>query len=309
MIVVISFFLLGVVAQLINAGVQFPKGLHQSLTLFLMIAIGLKGGIAVAEHGSDSLVLVSLAVVVFGVVLALVAFAILRLVGGLHRADVASLAAHYGSVSVGTYAAAVALLETRGITYEQYFPVFVVMLEIPAIAVATALIGSKGHKADYRALVHHVVCNQGVLLMAGGLVIGYLGAGELESTMVFFGGLFNGVLALFLLEMGMIAAQRLSSFHDKSAYISAFAVFMPLLGGASGGCLGVLLDLSLGGTFLMAVLGASASYIAAPAAMRIVAPEANHGLSITAALGITFPFNLLIGLPLYLTWSQWVLSL
>ncbi len=308
MTIVISFFLLGVIAQVLKAGVQFPKGLYQSLTLFLMIAIGLKGGVALAEHGSLELLPMSVAVVVFGIVLAIIAFILLQLFGDLGRQNSASIAAHYGSVSVGTYAAAVTFLETQQIAYEPYFPVFVVMLEIPAIAAATALLKSARGSVDIPKLLHHVLCNQGVVLMAGGLLIGYIAADEAGSIMPFFKGLFHGVLALFLLEMGMVAARRLTEFRQDTGFISAFGVFMPLIGGLMGGALGAALGLSAGGTFLLAVLGGSASYIAAPAAMRIVAPEANHGLSITAALGITFPFNLLIGLPVYSVWAHWIVQ-
>ena len=306
MIIVISFFLLGVVAQLLKAGVQFPKGLYQSLTLFLMIAIGLKGGVALAEHGDASLLPISLAVIAFGIVLALVAFFLLQLFGDLGRQNSASIAAHYGSVSVGTYAAAVTFLETQQISYEPYFPVFVVMLEIPAIAAATALLKRSQNEIDLKGLLHHVFCNQGVVLMAGGLFIGYIAAEETSTIMPFFKDLFHGVLAIFLLEMGMVAAKRLTELKHESGFISAFGVFMPLLGGIMGGALGAIFGFSLGGVFLMAVLGGSASYIAAPAAMRIVAPDANHGLSITAALGITFPFNLLVGLPIYSAWAHWI---
>lgn len=302
----ISFFLLGAVAQFLKAGVQFPKGLYQSLVLFLMIAIGLKGGVALADHGNIKLLPVSIAIITFGVVMAMIAFYLLQIFGDLGRKNSAAIAAHYGSVSVGTYAAAVAFLEAQNITYEAYFPVFVVLLEIPAIIVATALAKSD-HVANNRlTLFHHIFCNQGVVIMGGSLLIGFIATEQTQIVMPFFKDLFHGVLALFLLNMGMIAAQRLSEIKSNATFISAFAVFLPLVGGVLGGLLGAALGLSTGGIFLLAVLGASASYIAAPAAMQVVTPNANHGLSITAALGITFPFNLLVGIPIYILWAQWV---
>ena len=298
--VVVAFFILGALARALRANIQFPRSLYETLTLFLMLAIGLKGGVALADHASPQLIPQSLAVVVFGLVLPLLAFPILLYIGQLKRVDAASIAAHYGSVSIGTYAVAVALLESQGIAYEAYFPLFVVLLEMPAIAVGIALARGAGQRVEYKKLLHEVLCNQGMVLMIGGLVIGYWAGDQVDSIAPLFMDLFHGALALFLLEMGMVAASRFSDIKTSGVFISAFGVLMPLIGGLLGGLLGAALGLSDGGVILLAVLGASASYIAVPAAMRVAVPEANHGLSITASLGITFPFNVLVGIPLYI---------
>lgn len=306
--IVIAFFVLGAFARLVGSAIQFPQSLYQMLTLFLMIAIGLKGGVALAEHGSAAVIPQSIAVVIFGLVLPLLAFPILLGIGRLQRRDAASIAAHYGSVSVGTYAVAVALLESQSIPYEPYFPLFVVLLEMPAIAVGIALANSHGQKVPVKKLLHEVCFNQGMVLMVGGLLIGYGWHSQIDSVAPLFMGLFHGALALFLLEMGMVAASRVKELKQTAGFILSFGIAMPLLGGLLGCLLGIGLGLSTGGAILMAVLGASASYIAVPAAMRVALPDANHSLSITSSLGITFPFNVLIGIPTYITATQWLMA-
>jgi hypothetical protein len=307
----IAFFLLGVVARLLRADIQFPAALYQSLTLFLMIAIGLKGGVALAEHASLQLIGQSAAVILFGFTLPLLAFPILKNIGQLSRIDAASIAAHYGSVSVGTYAVAVGVLESQNIAYEAYIPLFVVLLEMPAIAIGIALAkksngGVASGSVDKRKLTHEILCNQGVVVMVGGLIIGYLAADNISTITPLFFDLFHGVLALFLLEMGMVAASRFDDIKRSGSFMLAFGVGMPLIGGLLGCVLGLSIGLSIGGASLLAVLGASASYIAVPAAMRVALPDANHSLSISASLGITFPFNVLVGIPTYFLFANWL---
>ena len=315
----ISFFLLGAFAVLVGSKIQFPKSLYQSLILFLMIAIGLKGGIALSEYASWTLLTQSLYIVLFGLLLPLIAFPILYYVGLLKRQDAASIAAHYGSVSVGTYAVAVAYLETKNIAYEAYIPLFVVLLEMPAIVIGILL--AKGNvkkskcseaestsiKGERKKLLHEMFFNQGMILMVGGLIIGYMAGEQTKTIAPFFFTLFNGVLALFLLQMGMVAAGRFSDIKKAGSFILAFGMAMPIIGGVLGGILGVFMGLSEGGAILVAVLGASSSYIAVPAAMQVVLPEANHSLSISASLGITFPFNVLVGIPVYTIIIQWLM--
>lgn len=304
----IAFFLLGVIARLLRADIQFPASLYQSLTLFLMIAIGLKGGVALAEHASLQLIGQSAAVILFGFTLPLLAFPILKNIGQLSRIDAASIAAHYGSVSVGTYAVAVGVLESQNIAYEAYIPLFVVLLEMPAIAIGIALAKKSNGTVDKRKLTHEIFCNQGVVVMVGGLIIGYLAAENISTIAPLFFDLFHGVLALFLLEMGMVAASRFDEIKRSGSFMLAFGVGMPLIGGLIGCVLGLSIGLSIGGASLLAVLGASASYIAVPAAMRVALPDANHSLSISASLGITFPFNVLVGIPTYFLFAQWLSS-
>lgn len=306
--IVITFFLLGAFSKLIGSDIQFPKSLYQSLTLFLMIAIGLKGGMALSSHADWNLLPQSIAIVLFGFLLPLLAFPILYYIGQMQRVDAASIAAHYGSVSVGTYAVAVAFLESQNIAYEAYFPLFVVLLEMPAIAIGIALANSNGDKIDKRKLIHEVCCNQGMVLMLGALLIGFWAGDQAESVTPLFKDLFHGMLALFLLEMGIVAGGRVSQLRDSGCFIIAFSISMSLIGAFLGYVLGQMIGLSAGGVMLLAVLGASASYIAVPAAMRVALPQANPSLSITASLGVTFPFNVLVGIPSYALFTQWSLS-
>ena len=299
--VVPAFFLLGVAATLVKTDLQFPRSLYQSLILFLLVAIGLKGGVALAEHGDAGVVKEAVAVVLLGVVLPLIAFPLLAVAGRLSRDDAASIAAHYGSVSVATYAVAVAILEGLAIAYEAYFPLFVVLLEMPAIVVGLALARKQTGGFQYRQVLHEIFCNQGLVLMTGGLLIGFWAGGAgVAPVMPFFGGLFHGVLALFLLQMGVVAASRLADLRTTAPFLAAFGVLMPLIGATLGALLGLLMGFSNGGMILLAVLGGSASYIAVPAVMQSALPEANHGLAIATSLGVTFPFNVLVGIPLYI---------
>lgn len=306
--VVAAFFILGVVAHLLRAGIRFPESLYQSLTLFLLIAIGLKGGIALREHADWSLVSQSLGIILFGLALPIIAFPLLAHIGQLSRDNAASIAAHYGSVSVGTYAVAVAMLESRGIVYEAYFPLFVVLLEMPAIAIGLALARKKDGSMQGGKLLHEIFCNQGVVLMSGALLIGFWAGDGVASIMPLFGTLFHGALALFLLEMGLVAASRLPDIRRMASFMCAFGVLMPLIGASMGGLLAFAMGFSTGGIALLASLGGSASYIAVPAVMRVALPDANHGLSIAASLGITFPFNVLVGIPLYISGAAWLTS-
>ncbi len=295
--IVVAFFVLGMIGRLLKADLTFPDGLHKGLTVFLMLAIGLKGGEALAAHGSLTLVLQGIGVVLLGVLLTLLSFPLLRWFGDFSKIDAATVAAHYGSVSVGTYAVAVAFLESRNIAYEAYFPLFVALLEMPAIAVGLVL--ARQQQAGWKPMLAEVGRSQGLFLMAGGLLIGALAADQISSVSPLFKELFKGVLALFLLEMGVMAASRLSDLKQSGAFVVAYGVAIPLLGALLGGGLGLWMGLSAGGAILLAVLGASASYIAVPAAMRTALPEANHSLAITSSLGVTFPFNVMIGIPLY----------
>lgn len=297
--IVAAFFLIGALAQLCKAPIKMPESLYQSLTIFLLIAIGLKGGIALAEYGDTKLLLQSLAVLLFGAFLPLVAFPLLRIFGGMSRTDAASIAAHYGSVSIATFAVALAVLEAREISYEPYFPLFVALLEIPAIAVGLWLARDKNQQLDYKKTAKEIFMNQGVLLLTGSLLIGWWAGEQTQKLMPLFGNLFYGVLALFLLEMGRVSTSRLQLLQQYGSFIACFGVLMPLIGAALSIVFAQVLGLSVGGTILLATLGASASYIAVPAAMSVALPRANHELSITSSLTITFPFNVLVGIPVY----------
>lgn len=298
--VVILFFLLGLAAGLARSDLKLPPALYETLSIFLLLTIGIKGGEGLAQQALGPLLPQLGAVIVLGVVQTLIAFAILRVAGRLGRADAASMAAHYGSVSVATFAVGVNWLATRNISVEPQLAIFLTVMEVPAIMVGIVLVRGLGKQTQWGALAHETFLGKGVTLLIGGMAIGWAAGPEgLAPIKPVFYELFKGALALFLLEMGLIVSRQTGELRQRGVFIVAFGVLMPLLSGVLGlGC-GYLMGLSVGGVTLLATLAASASYIAVPAAMRLAVPEASPTLSLAAVLGVTFPFNILLGIPIY----------
>jgi hypothetical protein len=298
--VVILFFLLGLIAGIARSDLKLPAALYDSLSVVLLLAIGLKGGEGLAQQPIGPLLPQLFAVVMLGVVQTLIAYAVLRFAGRLARMDAAATAAHYGSVSVATFAVAVNWLVARNIAFEPQSTIFLVVMEVPAIMVAIVLARGIGRDTDWRVLLHETFLGKGVTLLIGGMAIGWIaGPDGLASIKGLYFDLFKGVLALFLLEMGLIVSRHLGELRKNGVFLVAFGVLMPLFSGVLGlGC-GMLLNLSVGGLTLLATLAASASYIAVPAAMRVAVPQANPALSLGVVLGVTFPFNILLGIELY----------
>jgi len=302
--IVVMFFLLGVVAGLVKSDLTIPKAAYDTLSLLLMLTIGLKGGMGL--HGNLTLELVPelLLVMALGAVIPLALFPLLRKVLGLSLADSASISAHYGSVSAGTFAVALAYAESHNLITGPEVTLYLVLLELPAIMVGIALFrrfdSSVGVTNSRLSLLHETLTNRGVILLAGGVVIGYL-YGPMNGAPVtdLFTGAFKAVLALFLLEMGLTAAETLRPLPLQQWRLLAFACLAPTLLAGAGIATGLILELPLGSTLILASLTASASYIAAPAAIRAAIPQANIGLAMLASLGFTFPFNVIIGIPLY----------
>lgn len=225
-----------------------------------------------------------------------------RMMGRLDTPNAAALAAHYGSTSVVTFTAATTFLDTIGEPYEGFVPTLVAIMEVPAIVVALVIarIGMSGGHGRLGEALHEVLVGRSIILLAGGLVIGFLaGADRLLPVRPFFVDPFQGVLTLFLLEMGVQTARRFGDLRTAGPFLLLFATLAPLLNGTAGVLLGGLAGLSTGGATILGVLAASASYIAAPAAVRIALPEANPSIYLTGALAVTFPFNLAVGIPVY----------
>lgn len=297
---VILFFLLGLLAGIARSDLKIPGVLYESLSIFLLLAIGLKGGIELAKYPLASLAGPAAIVLAAATLIPLTAFAILHRLGRLNRADAASIAAHYGSVSVVTFAVAASFLTRLDETFEGYMVVFLVLLEFPALVLGVILARRSGGATGLGPMLHEVLSGKSIVLLVGGLLIGWIaGADGIKPLDRLFLDLFKGVLAFFLLEMGLVVASRLGDLRKAGGFLLVFAIAMPLAAAGLGLLTAHLISLSVGGAVLLATLFASASYIAAPAAMRIAIPEANPALSIGAALGITFPFNLLVGIPLY----------
>ncbi len=307
---VIWFFLFGLFAGVMKSELRLPSQIYELVSMLLLLTIGLKGGIELARQPFGVLLPQIAVIVAMGFLLPFIIFPVLRYVGKFNRPDSASIAAHYGSVSVGTFAVAVAYMNTRNIVFEEHMALFVVLLEIPAILIGIIL--SKGMSKDtqWSKVMNEVMLGRGVMLLVGGLLIGWVsGPTGVESISPLFFDLFKGILALFLLEMGLITATQLSSLKKYGLFLFAFGILTPIVFSIIGIIVGTSLNLSTGGTAILATLFASASYIAVPAAMRISVPEANPTLSLSASLGITFPFNIIIGIPIYYAFSQYAHNL
>jgi len=304
------FFLVGFVGGVLRSELKLPEAIYHLLSTYLLLAIGLKGGVQLAKASASEVALPALAALVLGVVMAVVVFLIAGKLGRLPRADAAAFAAHYGSTSAVTFAAVLATLARDNTPHEGFLPVLLVIMEIPAILIAIFLhrLGTPAAKgAGYGTVVHEVMLNRSVFLLLAGMLVGLAaGPGRFAPFEVLFVSAFKPILAFFVLEMGLLAAHHIPELRKSGIFVAAAAVGVPLIGGALGGWAGLLAGLSPGGATVLATLTASASYIAAPAAVRVAIPEANTGLCVAAALGITFPFNLSIGIPLYTWWANWL---
>jgi len=305
----VLFFALGFVAQAVRSDLKFPPELAKALSIYLLIGIGLKGGIELSHADMGDALHAVTAALVLGFSLPIVAYAIL-LAGRLDKLNASAIAAHYGSVSAGTFLTAIAYMNAQEIAYESYPVIMLAIMESPAIIVGLLLArfsrGSGTGEDDAREnhmgeLLRDAFTNGSVMLLFGAMVIGLVVKPDSLATITpFFSTLFMGVLSLFLLEMGMEAGKRISEFRRAGLFLVSFGVVMPLIGAAAGILVGhYWLGFSVGGVLLVAVLGASASYIAVPPAMRLAIPEANPSFYLTLSLGVTFPFNVLVGIPLY----------
>ena len=298
----ILFFVLGVLAALARSDLRIPEAIAKGLSLYLMLAIGFKGGAGAAAHGLTSqLVLALLAGIALSALIPLIAFQALRISTDLNRVDAAAVAAHYGSISIVTFLAAIQVLNTAGIAHEGFMVAVAAVMEMPAIFTALLLANQNG-KSMSRDTLREVTFNGSIVLLVGAFVIGWITGEEgLKSISAFIIDPFKGVLCLFLLDMGLLAGRGLLESRGNLRWsIIAFGIYMPLIGAGLGLVAAILVGLSQGGTLLMMTLAASASYIAVPAAMRLALPEARPSLYIPLSLGVTFPFNLTLGIPLYL---------
>ncbi len=304
---VVWFFLLGVIAGLARSDLRMPAAIYELLSMLLLLAIGLKGGVELARQPITGMLPQILAVLAMGFTLPLLIFPAARFLVRLPKPDAASLAAHYGSVSVATYAVGIAYLGAKHVDFDAQLPLLLVLLEVPAIIVGILLARGINARTRWGKLLHEIFLGKSIVLLVGGLAIGWAagptGIGTLEPL---FFDLFKGFLALFLLEMGLIAAAQSKALRQRGLYLIVFGILAPLPLATIGAVNGVMIGLSVGGTTLLAILAGSASYIAAPAAMRIAVPDANPALSLTASLGVTFPFNIFVGIPLYFALANWL---
>ncbi|RDI95518.1 sodium-dependent bicarbonate transport family permease [Meiothermus sp. QL-1] len=300
-------FVLGMVATLVRSDLKIPEALYTSLSIYLLLAIGLKGGAALASTPLEEVWRPALATLALGVLTPLLAYLVLRRLGRMDVVNAAALAAHYGSVSAVTFAAATSFMQAARQPVEGYLPTLVAILEVPAIVIALLIARRNLKGSSMGEAVREILTGRSILLLVGGSLIGFLSGPEgLKKVSAVFVEPFQGALVLFLLELGMVAAKRLRDLRQAGAFLVGFGLGMPVVHGALGVWLGSLAGMSVGGATVLGTMAASASYIAAPAAVRIALPQANPSYYLTASLGITFPFNLTLGIPLYFALSRLV---
>ncbi len=298
-------FLLGIFAARIRSDLKFPDSLYQSLTIYLLVAIALKGGYKLSIASFSEVYQPAIVAIALCCTIPLWTFWIMRKAAKLDVYNSAALAAHYGSVSAVTFSAAIAYHETLGVSFEGFMPSMLAMMEIPAILIAISLArinapAQQGERVPLKEIARELLGGKSSLLLIGFLIIGFVvGKTGWEQVAPLFDVPFKGVLTLFLLEAGLVAGRKLSDLKKGGLFLVGFGIVFPILHALLGIYLGHIAGLGLGGATILGVLAASASYIAAPAACRVALPEANPSYYLTAALAITFPFNITIGLPLY----------
>lgn len=298
-------FALGVFAKLVRSEFQLPKDVYMGISIYLLLALGLHGGAELAHAPLATIAWPAVVTILLGLVTPVTSYLVLRRIGRFGVQDAAGIAAHYGSVSAVTFIAAQQFAQAMGAAPEAFMPTLLTLLESPGIHLALA-IGAINAGAAGRPLketLHEVLTGRTMILLVGGLLVGFsMGDKNWQGIAPFFdtqGAAFKGALVIFLLEMGVVAGSRLSDLTKAGPFLLAFGTVVPLLHGALGAALGSAAGLGPGGATVLAAMAASASYIAAPPAVRLTLPEANPTYYLTSALAITFPFNILVGIPIY----------
>lgn len=303
---VILFFILGFLAALLKSDLSVPEAFAKAMSIYLMAAIGLKGGVEVASSGiTPDLIAAAFTGLGLSFILPVIAFILLRAIGRLSQVDAGAVAAHYGSVSVVTFVTAKEILAGQGLTPAGYMVAVLALMETPAI-ISGLILAKRGSAAETGAVPwHEVLTNGSVMLLVGSFIIGIVaGADGFAPVKPLFDTGFKGVLCLFLLDMGLIAARRLVQSRKITARLVSLAIALPLINGSIGTIIGTLIGLDAASAAALGILAASASYIAVPAAMRLALPEADPGIYLSMSLGITFPFNIIFGISLFAALAQ-----
>jgi hypothetical protein len=307
---IVLAFALGAIAGVLRSELELPEPVLKLISIYLLFSIGITGGreLAKVELAEISALLAVTAALVVAIPVA--SFMVLRRLGGFDAANAAAVAAHYGSVSTATFFASLSFARAMNTPAEGYMPAVVAMMEwgvIVALFLARWSMGKESGNLSGRALLLDTIRGRGILLLTGGMAIGALiGEQGYRQIAPFYEQLFRGFLMLFLLEMGMTAVRQIKGFAQVGWFMSGFAIVSPMIWGVAGVTLGWSIDLSLGGAFVLGAVCASASFIDAPAACRAALPQANPGIYLTSSLGVTLPFNLVAGIPLYYAYAAWL---
>ncbi len=313
----VQFFILAILAGALRSDLDIPDQVTKAMSMYLMLAIGLKGGIALRESSASEILAlwpVFAVAILFSFLIPFLGCFLLRSTTKLSRLDAAAVAAHYGSVSVVTFSYAVSYLETRGYVYQGYIVTLMALMEAPAILSGILLAReSKRLKGDQKQrlfspdVIRDAMFNSSIVLLMGSLVIGMTaddaGLARIKPYIIH---PFYAVLCIFLMELGLVSARQFHHLRKFPIGLIAFALYMPLLGASMALALGHTLGMGFSEAVLFGVLGASASYIAVPAAMKLALPQANAVYYVTSSLVVTFPFNLIIGVPIYYSMAKWL---
>ena len=299
-------FIFGVLAARVKSDVRVPDAIYQFLSIYLLFGIGLKGGHSLKSSSPSELLLPVMATLLCGILIPILAFIFLKPVKRLNSVDRGSIAAHYGSTSLVTFSAAILFLESYGIFVEGFAPALLTVMEIPGLIVGIYLASrSVTTKISWAVAMKEVLLGKTVLLLMGGLLIGFITSDEgYGKVSPFFVQLLSGFLVLFLLHLGYLAGSNFFEIKKVGIPLAIFGVFFPIFSGVIGVSAGSTVGLSVGGATALGVLCASASYIAAPAAVSVALPQASPTIALMPSIGITFPFNLILGIPLYFKFAE-----
>jgi len=309
---IVLAFVLGAIGGFVKSELELPEAVIKLLSIYLLFSLGLTGGreLAKAEIGA----VLPLVAVTLCMTFAIpsVVYLVTRRVGGMDISNAAAIAAHYGSVSTATFFASMAFATAMGTPAEGYMAAMVALMEFGVIYSLALARFAMGRQADGKGtsageLFLSVIRGRGILLLMGGMLIGWLATErQWQQISPFYEGLFRGMLMLFLLEMGITAARQIRAFREVGPFMLGFGIVMPIANGLVGVTLAHAVGVGVGGAFVFGAICASASFIDAPAACRASLPEANPGIYLTSSLGITLPFNLMLGLPLYYGYAKWL---
>ena len=303
----ILFFVLGITAGFVKSDLEVPESISRYLSIYLMMAIGMKGGVAIANtHEFTSQILLAIgAGILISLLTPFLGYGLLRATTKLDRPTAAAVSAHYGSISLVTFAMATAFLKTNSIQYAGYIVAILALMEAPAILSGLFIAHradpqTKSHAQEDKKLTREIFTNGAILLLFGAFIIGCItGQRGMDKVAGFLDTPFQGILCLFLMDMGLLVAKNLQHLKSFTWRLAAFGIYMPLMGATIGLTASYLCGLDVGTGTLFTVLCASASYIAVPAAMRLALPEAKAAIYVPMSLAITFPFNVTLGIPLY----------